>query len=58
MDGNLMICDILKAGIPAQIHAKRDFQGRKTARNLEQICTNNRQTRGKIAPKTDRKSVV
>ena len=47
---NLTICDILKADIPAQIHAKSDFQGRKTTRNLEQICTNNRQTRGQNRP--------
>ena len=47
---NLTVCDILKAEIPAQIHAKRDFQGRKTARNLEQICTNNRQIRGQNRP--------
>ena len=50
MDADLMICDILKAGIPAHIRAKRDFQGRKTARNLEQNCTNNRQTRGQNRP--------
>lgn len=47
---NLTICDILKAEIPAQIHAKRDFQGRKTVRNPEQNCTNNRQTRGQNRP--------
>ena len=47
---NLTIYDVLKAEISAQIHAKRDFQGRKTARNLEQICTNNRQTRGQNRP--------
>ena len=49
-DGNLTICDTLKAEIPAQILAKRDFQGRKTARNLEQNCTNNRQIRGQNRP--------
>lgn len=32
---DLMICDILKAEIPARIHAKSNFHDRKTARNLE-----------------------
>lgn len=47
---NLTIRDILKTEIPVQIYAKKDFQGRKTARNLEQNCTNNRQARGQNRP--------